>query len=172
MLIQWTAHSVTMPAIFFGGAGGECINLQRISILKENSFRKKERNLWGVELTCDTSCSPCCGNLFHRCCNGGGRRRGISGNVTFDYVANNKKIFYLVNVKVVRFWKRTVAPAAIVGFSHRSNLKMLIFQRCCVLGKACFWLGSLFKEEMGLFLLLTKDVGLGLPPKGISTSAT
>ena len=29
-----------MPAIFFGGAGGECISLQRISIL--NSFRKRK----------------------------------------------------------------------------------------------------------------------------------
>ena len=130
----------------------------------------KERYLWGVGLTCGTSCSPCCGNLFHRCCNGGGRRRGISGNSTFDYVANNKRLFHLVNVKVVRFWKRTVAPAAIVGFSHRSNLKLFIFQRCCVIGKACFCLVSLFKEEMGL--LLTKDVKLGLPPKGINRSST
>ena len=45
LLIQWTAHSVTMPAIFFGGAGGECISLKRISILKENSFRRKKKSL-------------------------------------------------------------------------------------------------------------------------------
>ena len=69
-------------------------------------------------------------------------------------------------MKVVRFWKGAVAPAAIVRFSHRSNLEILIFQRCCVLGRACFCLVSIFKKETGLFPLLTKDLELGLPTKG------
>ena len=39
-----------MPAIFFGGAGGECISLQRISILKENSFRRKKEIFEALDL--------------------------------------------------------------------------------------------------------------------------